>query len=34
MLKRGSVDDGVMEFSNPVTPVAQPELTAGLAAAG
>ena len=34
MLQRGSVEDGVMEFSNPAMPAARREGDAGLAAAG
>jgi cation diffusion facilitator CzcD-associated flavoprotein CzcO len=34
MLRRGSVDDGVMEFSNPAPDVARQEPAAGMAAAG
>jgi cation diffusion facilitator CzcD-associated flavoprotein CzcO len=34
LLKRGSVEDGVMEFSNPVTAATRGEPTAALAAAG
>jgi cation diffusion facilitator CzcD-associated flavoprotein CzcO len=34
LLERGNVEDGVMEFSNPVTPAVRGERTAELAAAG
>jgi cation diffusion facilitator CzcD-associated flavoprotein CzcO len=34
MLRRGNVDDGVMEFSNPALPVARREEADGLVAAG
>jgi len=34
LLQRGTVEDGVMEFSNPAIPVVRREETAGMAAAG
>jgi hypothetical protein len=34
MLKRGSVEDGVMEFSNPGFPAVRRDEPAGIAAAG
>ena len=34
LLQRGSVDDGVMEFSNPAVPLARPEPAGGMVAAG
>jgi monooxygenase len=34
MLERGKIDDGVMEFSNPMSPIARREETADVAATG